>query len=405
MGFTYRTTLVSCFVAYIVQAVVNNFVPLLFVTFQSEFGMPLSQITLLITVNFAVQLTVDLLSARFVDVIGYRASIVAAHILTAVGLVLLTVLPQSVDPFAGILAAVVVYAIGGGIIEVLVSPIVEACPTDDKASAMSLLHSFYCWGNVGVVLLSTVFFAYVGVSSWRLLACAWAVLPLANALVLLRTPIAKPLDEGDAGMSVGELLGSRVFWVLVVMMLCAGASEQSVSQWASAFAERGLQVGKTMGDLAGPMMFALLMGTARLLYAKIGSRWDLGRTMLASTLLCVASYLLTSLSPWPALSLVGCGLCGFSVGVLWPGTFSRASAALRRGGTAMFALLALAGDLGCSAGPTLVGMVSDAAGGNLGAGILAGAVFPVVLAVCLIAQRAGAGRRRPAGAGRPSERA
>lgn len=405
MGFTYRTTLVSCFVAYIVQAVVNNFVPLLFVTFQSEFGIPLSQITLLITVNFAVQLTVDLLSARFVDVIGYRASIVAAHILTAVGLVLLTVLPQSVDPFAGILAAVVVYAIGGGIIEVLVSPIVEACPTDDKASAMSLLHSFYCWGSVGVVLLSTVFFAYVGVSSWRLLACAWAVLPLANALVLLRAPIAKPLDEGDAGMSVGELLGSRVFWVLVVMMLCAGASEQSVSQWASAFAERGLQVGKTMGDLAGPMMFALLMGTARLLYAKIGSRWDLSRTMLASTLLCVASYLLTSLSPLPALSLVGCGLCGFSVGVLWPGTFSRASAALRRGGTAMFALLALAGDLGCSAGPTLVGMVSDAAGGNLGAGILAGAVFPVVLAVCLIAQRAGAGRRRPAGAGRPSERA
>lgn len=397
MGFTYRTTLVSCFVAYIVQAVVNNFVPLLFVTFQSEFGIPLSQITLLITVNFAVQLTVDLLSARFVDVIGYRASIVAAHILTAVGLVLLTVLPQLVDPFAGILAAVVVYAIGGGIIEVLVSPIVEACPTDDKASAMSLLHSFYCWGSVGVVLLSTVFFAYVGVSSWRLLACAWAVLPLANALVLLRAPIAKPLDEGDAGMSVGELLGSRVFWVLVVMMLCAGASEQSVSQWASAFAERGLQVGKTMGDLAGPMMFALLMGTARLLYAKIGSRWDLSRTMLASTLLCVASYLLTSLSPLPALSLVGCGLCGFSVGVLWPGTFSRASAALRRGGTAMFALLALAGDLGCSAGPTLVGMVSDAAGGNLGAGILAGAVFPVVLAVCLIAQRAGAGRRRPAG--------
>ena len=397
MGFTYRTTLVSCFVAYIVQAVVNNFVPLLFVTFQSEFGIPLSQITLLITVNFAVQLTVDLLSARFVDVIGYRASIVAAHILTAGGLVLLTVLPQSVDPFAGILAAVVVYAIGGGIIEVLVSPIVEACPTDDKASAMSLLHSFYCWGSVGVVLLSTVFFAYVGVSSWRLLACAWAVLPLANALVLLRTPIAKPLDEGDTGMSVGELLGSRVFWVLVVMMLCAGASEQSVSQWASAFAERGLQVGKTMGDLAGPMMFALLMGTARLLYAKIGSRWDLGRTMLASTLLCVASYLLTSLSPLPALSLVGCGLCGFSVGVLWPGTFSRTSAALRRGGTAMFALLALAGDLGCSAGPTLVGMVSDAAGGNLGAGILAGAVFPVVLAVCLIAQRAGAGRRRPAG--------
>lgn len=397
MGFTYRTTLVSCFVAYIVQAVVNNFVPLLFVTFQSEFGIPLSQITLLITVNFAVQLTVDLLSARFVDVIGYRASIVAAHILAAVGLVLLTVLPQAVDPFAGILAAVVVYAIGGGIIEVLVSPIVEACPTDDKASAMSLLHSFYCWGSVGVVLLSTVFFAYVGVASWRLLACAWAVLPLANALVLLRAPIAKPLDEGDAGMSVGELLGSRVFWVLVVMMLCAGASEQSVSQWASAFAERGLQVGKTMGDLAGPMMFALLMGTARLLYAKIGSRWDLSRTMLASTLLCVASYLLTSLSPWPALSLVGCGLCGFSVGVLWPGTFSRASATLRRGGTAMFALLALAGDLGCSAGPTLVGMVSDAAGGNLGAGILAGAMFPVVLAVCLIAQRAGAGRRRPVG--------
>ena len=387
MRFSYRTTLISCFIAYIVQAIVNSFVPLLFVIFQTDFGIPLSQITMLVTVNFTVQLFVDLLSAKFIDIIGYRVSIVAAHVCVATGLILLTILPGIMDPFSGILLSVVVYAIGGGIIEVLVSPMVEACPTDNKERAMSLLHSFFCWGIVGVVLISTLFFALVGAQQWRLLACFWALLPVANGTVMLKTPIAKPLPECEKGMTVHELCSRKVFWALLAMMLCAGASEQAVSQWASTFAEQGLNVSKTVGDLAGPMMFALLMGTCRAVYAKFGERWDLDFVLLASSVLCAISYLFTSLAPWPIVNLMGCALCGFSVGIMWPGSFSRAASVLRRGGTTLFALLALAGDVGCSAGPTLVGLVSDTVGGNMKLGILAAIVFPVALGGCLLAQR------------------
>ena len=381
---TYRTTIVACFVGYIVQAIVNNFAPLLFITFQKTYDIPLSQITLLVTINFAVQLTVDLLSTLFVDKIGYRTSIVIAQGFSAAGLALLTVLPEVMPPFFGILAAVVVYAIGGGIIEVLISPIMESCPTDNKEKAMSLLHSFYCWGHVGVVLISTAFFTLCGIENWRVLAYIWALVPVVNGFIFMKTPIAPLIAEGEKGMTLAELFKSKVFWLLVVMMVCSGASEQAVSQWASAFAEKGLGISKTAGDLAGPMAFAVLMGVSRAVYGKYGDKLNLEKFMQASSLLCVFAYLLVSLSPSPVLSLIGCAVCGFSVGIMWPGTFSRAAASLRTGGTAMFALLALAGDLGCSSGPTLVGFVSDAVGGDMKAGILAAAAFPLIMLLCLV---------------------
>lgn len=383
MKLNYKTTIVACFVGYITQAIVNNFAPLLFITFQNSYSIPLSQITLLVTINFGVQLLVDLLSTKFVDKIGYRTSIVLAHVCSATGLILLTVLPEIMPPFAGILTAVIIYAIGGGIIEVLISPIMESCPTDNKEKAMSLLHSFYCWGHVGVVLLSTLFFQLAGIANWRVLAWVWAVIPVANALVFLKTPIAPLMPEGERGMSLKELFVNKTFWILMGMMICSGASEQAVSQWASAFAEQGLGLSKAMGDLAGPMMFAILMGLSRAVYGKYGDRIPLDKFMTASSLLCIASYLLISLSPFPVLSLVGCGLCGLAVGIMWPGSFSKATVALRNGGTAMFALLALGGDLGCSGGPTLVGMVSNAGGGNMKLGVLAAVVFPVLL-LCLL---------------------
>lgn len=384
---TYKTTVFACFVGYIVQAIVNNFAPLLFITFQNTYDIPLSQITLLVTINFGVQLTVDLLSTLFVDKIGYRASIVLAQGFSAAGLILLTVLPEVMPPFAGILAAVIVYAIGGGIIEVLISPIMESCPTDNKEKAMSLLHSFYCWGHVGVVLISTAFFALCGIENWRYLAYAWALVPVINGFIFLKTPIAPLIAEGEKGMTLAELFKSKVFWLLVVMMVCSGASEQGVSQWVSAFAETGLGISKTAGDLAGPLTFATLMGISRAIYGKYGDKLNLEKFMSVSAVLCIFSYVLASLAPIPLLSLIGCAVCGFSVGIMWPGTFSRASATLRTGGTAMFALLALAGDLGCSAGPTLVGFVSDAVGGNLKVGILAAAVFPLVMVLCLVIGR------------------
>lgn len=377
---SYTHTISACFIGYVVQAIIVNFAPLLFLTFQTSYHIPLSWITMLVTVNFGVQLLVDLISAGFVDKIGYRASMLLAHLTAAGGLILLAFLPDALpDPFLGLLIAVVVYAIGGGLLEVLVSPIMESCPTDNKEKAMSLLHSFYCWGQVGVVLLSTVFFSVFGIGNWKILALIWALIPVLNLLYFTAVPIAPLMQEGERGLSVGELFKSRIFWLLLLMMTCAGASEQAVSQWASTFAEQALGVSKTVGDLAGPMAFAVCMGLSRLFYGKYGDRIDLDRFMAGSSLLCVLSYLVISLIPVPALGLIGCALCGLSVGIMWPGTFSKAAASLRGGGTAMFALLALAGDLGCSGGPTLAGMISARAGDNLRAGILAAVVFPVLL--------------------------
>lgn len=384
----YQKTIRACFASYIVQAIVNNFVPLLFLTFQSSYHIPLSRITMLVTINFGLQLLVDLASVGFVDRIGYRASMVLAHALAAAGLALLAVLPEAMpDPFMGILLAVAVYAVGGGLLEVLVSPVVEACPSDHKEQAMSLLHSFYCWGHVGVVLISTLFFALLGIGHWRMLALAWALVPLGNMITFLRTPMPPLMEEGQRGMTLGELARQKTFWAFLLMMLCAGASEQGVSQWASTFAENGLGVSKAAGDLAGPMAFAVLMGTSRAIYGKYGERLNLDRFMAGSALLCTASYLVVSLVPSPVVGLAGCAVCGLSVGIMWPGTFSKAAAGLPRGGTAMFALMALAGDLGCSSGPTLVGMVSSALGDDLKKGILAGVVFPALLLAGLALSR------------------
>ena len=381
----YNKTITACFVGYIVQAVVNNFTPLLFLFFQKSYHIPLSQITLLVTFNFGIQLLVDLLSVGFIDKIGYRASMIIAHVLSAAGLILLTVLPEILPvPFIGILIAVMIYAIGGGLLEVLVSPVVEACPSDNKEKAMSMLHSFYCWGHAGVVLISTLFFYVAGIENWKILAAIWAVIPIGNAFAFAKIPIAPLIEDGESGLELKDLFRIKVFWILLIMMVCAGASEQAVSQWASAFAEKGLGISKAAGDLAGPMAFAVLMGMSRLFYGKYGDRIHLERFMVYSSFLCVLSYLGISLFPIPLFNLIACAVCGLSVGIMWPGTFSKASAALPKGGTAMFALLALGGDIGCSGGPTLVGMVSGALGDNLKMGILAGIIFPVLLLMGII---------------------
>lgn len=384
MNKDYTKTVHACFLSYIVQAIINNFVPLLFLTFQSEYGISLSRITMLVTLNFGIQLLVDLLSAGVIDRVGYRASMITAHVLSAIGLISLTVLPGLFSQaWMGLFISVAIYAAGGGLLEVLVSPIVEACPTDNKEKAMSMLHSFYCWGHVAVVLVSTIFFAVAGLKSWRLLALFWALVPVVNMILFFKVPIA-PLVEEDEGLSLKALIGKRIFWGFMLLMICAGASEQAVSQWASAFAEKGLGVSKAVGDLTGPMFFAVMMGTSRAVYGKYGEKVNLKKTMIASGILCIGSYLLISLSPFPALGLLGCGLCGLSVGIMWPGAFSMASASLRGGGTAMFAFLALAGDLGCSGGPSFVGIVSGYFGDNLKIGILGAVLFPVILVFILI---------------------
>lgn len=385
MKFNYKTTMYACFTGYIVQAIVNSFVPLLFVTFQKSYNIPLSKITLLITVNFAIQLIIDMLSAGFIDRIGYRASVIIAHICAVMGLGMLTFLPEIFeDHFTGIIISVVIYAIGGGLIEVLISPIIEACPTDNKESTMSLLHSFYCWGCTGVVLVSTIFFKIFGIENWKILTLILLIIPIVNIILFAKVPIYSLHEEGECGFTMRELFREKIFWILMLMMLCAGASEQAVSQWASTFAEQGLGVSKALGDLIGPMLFSVLMGISRLIYGRYGERMDLDRFMRYSTILCIISYMCISLIRVPIIELIACGICGFSVGIMWPGTFSKASASIRRGGTVMFAMLALAGDLGCSGGPTLVGMVSSALDNNLRIGILSGIIFPIILILTLI---------------------
>ncbi len=387
-----RHTIFACYGGYITQAIVNNFLPLLFLIFQDAFGIPIEQITLLVTINFLVQLAVDFIAAKVVDKIGWRRCLVAAHIFSAAGLAGLAFLPYLLPTFAGIILCVVLYAVGGGLIEVLVSPVVEACPTENKAGVMSLLHSFYCWGTVGVVALSTLFLYIFGKDSWGVLAAIWAAFPLLVGIYFTQVPIYPLVEEGE-GYGIRKLCTMRSFWLFVLLMFAAGASEQAMSQWASAFAESGLGISKTMGDLLGPCVFSVLMGSSRVFYGRMSEKINLNSFLIGSGVLCVGAYLLVSLSPVPALSLVGCGLCGLSVGILWPGVFSLASAEIPKGGTAMFALLALAGDLGCSGGPTTVGFVTGALGGELKRGLMFGIIFPVIMITGAVIQRRGASKK------------
>lgn len=378
---SYAHTIYASYLGYITQAVVNNFAPLLFLTFVSDYGLSLEEITWITTVNFVVQLCVDLLSAKVIDRVGYRISIITAHILAALGIIGLAVLPDLFgNAYAGLMTAVVLYAVGGGIIEVLISPIVEACPTEKKEAAMSLLHSFYCWGHVFLVVMSTVFFQLFGIGNWKSLAFVWALIPILNSIYFTLVPIY-PITAGHEKMSFGSLLKQKVFWLIVIIMICAGASEQAMSQWASAFAESALKVSKTVGDMAGPCAFAVLMGTARAIYGKCSERIPLKKFMIGSALLCIVCYAVAVFAGSPVMGLVGCALCGFSVGIFWPGTFSIAAGKLPGGGTAMYALMALAGDVGCASGPTVVGMVADSFDGNLKSGLLAAMIFPVLILI------------------------
>ena len=384
----YSKTVRACFVGFIVQAIINNFLPLLFVNFNKVYNLPLPKITLLVTFNFVVQLCVDVASIGFVDRLGYRVSMLLADGLSALGLITLSFLPDLLpDPYVGIMISVVLYAVGSGLLEVLLSPIMNSCPSDNKEAAMSLLHSFYCWGHMGVVLLSTVFFAVFGIEHWKILSVLWAIVPMVNFFSFTKVPIGEVVKDGEKGFSLKELLGQKLFWIFLLLMITSGACEQAVAQWASTFAEKGLGVSKTVGDLAGPMMFALTMGISRGFYGKRGDRIPLVKFITGSVILCVVSYLIISLSPVPALGLIGCGLSGFAVAILWPGTLSMASASMPRGGTVLYAMLALGGDIGCSLGPTFVGFVSDAFGGDFRKGIFCALIFPILMLVGIFLNR------------------
>lgn len=384
MAQNYRKTVIACYLGFVTQAITANFAPLLFLTFHNNYSIPLGKIALISSVFFVTQLIVDVLCAKFADKIGYRRCVVGSQLMSAVGLIGLAFLPELLpDPFSGIIISTVIYAVGSGLTEVLVSPIVEACPFEHKEAAMSLLHSFYCWGSVGVILISTLFFALFGIENWKWLSCAWALIPFINMFNFSSCPIEHPVEDGE-GMGIKGLLKVPLFWLAIVLMICAGASELSMAQWASAFAESALGLSKSVGDIAGPCLFAVTMGISRTIYGKYGDKLDLMKFMIGSGCLCLVCYVTASTASIPMLGLLGCIMCGFSVGIMWPGAISICSAKIPSGGTAMFALLAMAGDMGGALGPWIVGNITQSAGDNMQKGMLAGCVFPIVLTLVLL---------------------
>ncbi len=380
----YKKTLVACYLGFITQAISANFAPLLFLTFKSTYGITLEKIAMIPLIFYLTQLLVDIAATKFADKIGYRICVVFSQVLSSAGLVLMAILPEVLpSPFMGILISVVLYAIGSGLVEVLVSPIVEACPFENKEGTMSLLHSFYCWGATGVIIGSTLFFSIFGVEFWKILTVIWALIPLYNTFNFINCPI-KHLTPDGKNMGIRKLLQTPIFWLMIALMICSGASEASMAQWASAFTESAVGVSKVIGDLAGPCAFALLMGISRMLYGNFSEKLDLTKVMLVCGIMCACCYLLASLSTLPILGLAGCAFCGFTVGIMWPGSISLSSKKCPRGGTAMFAFLALAGDLGAMVSPSMVGALSEMAGGNLKTGLLAAAIFPFILVFILL---------------------
>ena len=395
----YRRTKLACYTAIITQAIQNNLPPLLFVIFQDQFGISYEMLGRLILMNFVTQLLVDFISIKLADKIGYRACMLGGQLCTALGFACMAILPRVLPPYLGLSIAIILAAIGGGLSEVLVSPIVESMPGDEKAAAMSMLHSFYCWGQVLTVLVSTLLLFAIGDSAWWVLPLCWIVAPLVSVALFLRAPLAPAAEEGGQGMRVRDLLTKPLFLVAMVIMVCAGASELTMSQWASTFAEKGLHIPKVMGDLLGPCLFAVFMGLGRMLYGKLGSKMPLKKSLMGCALLCVACYLTAALSPNPLLALLGCAVCGFSVSLMWPGSLSMTAARYPLGGTALFAILAVMGDLGCSIGPWLAGLISDTAQNipaliefaqeagmtmeqlGLKSGLLLGVIFPIILFV------------------------
>lgn len=383
----YKKTIFACFIGYIVQAIVCVFAPLLFLTFEDSYGIPIEKITLLISVTFILQILTDLASTFFVDRLGYRKCTVAAHIFAALGLILMSFLPEVIDPFLGLLISISIYAIGGGLIEVVISPIVESCPGENKDKTMSFLHSFFSWGSVLVIVLSALFFYFFGIENWHILCLIWALLPIFNAVLFMFVPLKNIISEGERGLTLGELIKNKTFWLFFIIILCAGACEAAISQWASAFTEESLGINKALGDIVGPAFFALMMGLCRLIYGKSGDKLDLRISMLVCGILCVVSYLIVSLTNVPIIALIGMGLSGFAVGLMWPGSYSLASANIKGGGNIMFALLALGGDLGCVLGPGVVGLISGNSNGSMKKGILIATLFPVILTCCMLVSK------------------
>lgn len=396
MNMNYKKTYIACYLGYITQAIVVNYMPILFVIFNEDYNISLSHLGALALVNFVSQIITDVIAARVIDRIGFRRAAVPAHVLCVAGLVMMGVLPSVMpNAYAGLVIAVIAYSVGGGLIEVVISPIVEALPSEDNSSSMSFLHSFYCWGQLAVVLITTLVIKIFGYGVWKAMSFVWAAIPAFNIYCFMKVPLPETREE--TRVPIKRLLMERGFAIGLILMLCAGAAEQIMAQWASLFAQKGLGVSKVVGDLLGPCLFALFMALGRTWYGVKGEKLDLKKALIGCSVLCILCYGVTVFSRNPLISLISCALTGFTVSLMWPGTLSYNAVCFKNGGAAMFGVMAIFGDMGCSLGVWITGMVSEYAQKlsgvisysqssgltveqiGLKAGILTGIIFPVIM--------------------------
>lgn len=356
---SYGLTKVACYIGYVVQAVVNNLLSLLFVIFNAQpYNISLEKLGSIIFINFAAQLFIDYISVFFTSRFGYKKCVVFAQATSVVGFVLLGFLPRVIEPYFGILFSILFLAVGSGLIEVLISPIIEALPSDNKASNMSFLHSFYCWGQVLTVIGTTALVFALGNDKWFYIPFVWSIIPFINTLLFTRCDILE-LENNSAHSSALSLLKNKSVYKYMVFMFCAGASEITMVQWSSFFVEKGFGTEKWLGDLIGPCLFAVLMGIGRIGYGILGKKVSLERLLCYFSALCFVCYLVVALSNNGIICALGCAVCGLSVSVMWPGVISLSAEKFHSSGTAIFSLMAMLGDIGCAVGPWILGLIAE----------------------------------------------
>lgn len=378
----YLPTKLAGYVGFIVQAIVNNFLPILFIVFQDVYGLGYEKLGRLIVINFATQMFIDFITPKIIHKLGYRRAAFLCQFTACVGLCLMAVLPRFMsNTYLAIIISIVFYATGSGLMEVILSPMIEMLPTGNKSGNMAVLHSFYCWGQTVVVPLTTLMVFIFGRENWTYIPLVWAVVPFVNMFTFLRVPIVEP-DSEEKQSTFLELARTPKFVVYMVMMLCAGASEIAMSQWSSLFVEQALGVSKAIGDIVGPCLFALFMALGRVIYASLSKKVSFTRLLIWLNLLCFICYVMVALCHIAVLSLVFCALCGLSVSISWPGIYSAGARTFKTGGAVMFSAFAMCGDTGCALGPGLVGLVAEYT--NLNVGFLVAAVFPLIMVICSI---------------------
>ena len=380
----YKITKYTCYLFYVLQGTLLNLTPLLFVPLMEQYGLSYMKLGALASVNFATQLIVDIVLSKLTDKHRYRISLRLSASAAFIGYMIFAWAPGRLgDPYTWLLIGTVVYSIGAGLMEITISPLIHALPDKAKGKSMAILHSFYAWGVVLTVIVSTSVLAIIGRDKWNFIVTGWLIVPVIGFILSCIMPVPKP-ESGENERTAGSfrILIKPAFILFLAMIFFGSCAEAVMTQWSSAFLERAVGLDKLIGDIAGMSMFALMLGLCRMASAALDKKISLSTYMMLGTIGAVICYIIVSVSNVAAVSLIFCALTGFMVGMLWPGTLVLAADAFPKAGAWLFAYLAVAGDLGGVFGPWITGAIADRSGLNAGLG--AAAIFPVIGLICMI---------------------